>query len=204
VGRAASREDIAEALCEVVRRVASGEPVSSVDVAAAASMQQQAQAPVSDSVTSIIYKRIPLDHSKGADPLGGLYLGSFGPHGPELLNLTRAVVDDEEMVQAVKLTGDANVPAGSVSFRAKTGRKHRLEARDVYPDELGIMARYKGEGRVAQRGFTQPRWVEGELLVFNAKGNTLTGGAELGFVWAVPGEKRFLILLNRVDLGDVK
>jgi len=200
------------------------------------------------------YKRIPPDHSKGADPLGGLYLGSFGPHGPELLNLTRAVVDDEEMVQAVKLTGDANVPAGSVSFRAKTGRKHRLEARDVYPDELGIMARwvwpplaggresdtfmvafeegaqgwspypsipiqsyhvigfislpcharYKGEGRVAQRGFTQPRWVEGELLVFNAKGNTLTGGAELGFVWAVPGEKRFLILLNRVDLGDVK
>jgi len=54
VGRAASREDIAEALCEVVRRVASGEPVSSVDVAAAASMQQQAQAPVSDSVTSIM------------------------------------------------------------------------------------------------------------------------------------------------------
>ena len=54
MGRAASREDIAEALCEVVRRVASGEPVSSVDVAAAASMQQQAQAPVSDSVTSIM------------------------------------------------------------------------------------------------------------------------------------------------------
>ncbi len=44
--------------------------------------------------------------------------------------------------------------------------------------------------------------MEGELLVFNAKGNALTGGAELGFVWAVPGEKRFLILLNRVDLSD--
>lgn len=65
------------------------------------------------------------------------------------------------------------------------------------------LIRYKGEGRVAQKGFTQPRWVEGELLVFNAKGNALTGGAELGFVWAVPGEKRFLILLNRVDLTDV-
>ena len=55
-------------------------------------------------------------------------------------------MDGEEVVQAMKLTGDANVPAGSVSFRAKTGRKHRLEARDVYPDELGITARC-GNGR---------------------------------------------------------
>ncbi len=94
---------------------------------------------------------------------------------------------------------------GSVSFRAKVGRKQRLDGRDVYPNELGIVARYRGEGRVAQRGFTQPRWVEGELLVFNsfnAKGNSVTGGAELGFVWAVPGEKRFLILLNRVELAE--
>ena len=95
----------------------------------------------STSFLSYSYKRIPMDRSKGTDPLSGLYLGSFGPHGPELLNLTRTLVDGEEMVKALKLTGDANVPAGSVSFRAKTGRKHRLEARDVYPDELGIMAR---------------------------------------------------------------
>lgn len=53
MGRAASREDIAEALREVVRRVASGEPVSSVDVAAA-SAQQQTQPDLSDSVTSIM------------------------------------------------------------------------------------------------------------------------------------------------------
>lgn len=93
-------------------------------------------------ISSLIrYKRIPVDRSKGTDPLSGLVLGSFGPHGPELLNLTRTIIDGEEVVQAMKLTGDANVPAGSVSFRAKTGRKHRLEARDVYPDELGIMAR---------------------------------------------------------------
>jgi hypothetical protein len=45
--------------------------------------------------------------------------------------------------------------------------------------------------------------VEGELLVFNSKGGPLTGGAQLGFVWAVPGEKRFLILLSRVELSDV-
>lgn len=153
-----------------------------------------------ENVTSVSYQRIHMDPSAGTDPLSGLYLGSFGPHGPELLRLDRTLVDGEEVVQATKLTGDANVPAGSISFRAKVGRKHRLAVRDVYPDELGITARYQGEGRVAQKGFTQPRWVEGELLVFTTKGNPVTAGAELGFVWSVPGEKRFLILLNRIDL----
>lgn len=152
------------------------------------------------SISRRSYKRLPLERSH-ADPLSGLYLGSFGPHGPELLQLSRGIEDGEEVVNATKVTGDANVPAGVVSFRAKVGRRHRLDSRQVYPDELGVTARYRGEGRVAQRGFAQPRWVEGELLVFGSKGNALTAGAQLGFVWEVPGEKRFLILLNRVDLS---
>lgn len=94
------------------------------------------------------------------------------------------------------------LPAGEVSFRAKVGRRHKLSARDVYPDELGIMARYKGEGRVAMPGYKSPRWVEGELLVFTVGASPLTSGAELGFVWNVPGEKRFLILLNKLDLQE--
>lgn len=63
VGRAASRQGIAEALREVVRRVASGEPVSSVDVALGEGGGNRApqmlplplpqQHLVSDSVTSI-------------------------------------------------------------------------------------------------------------------------------------------------------
>lgn len=230
VGHAAPREEIAEALREMVRRAASGETSSSVDVVLSSRGSTSSSASSSSSsgagrsptlaaskpaspaaakrpanltaTSSITYKRLSLEHPK-TDPLCGLFLGSFGPHGPELLQLTRYTADGDEMVQAVKVTGDANVPAGSVSFRAKVGRKHRLDARDVYPDELGIMARYKGEGRVANKAFTQPRWVEGELLVFNSKGGPLTGGAQLGFVWAVPGEKRFLILLSRVELGDI-
>lgn len=61
------------------------------------------------------------------------------------------------------------------------------------------LCRYKGEGRVAQPGFRSPRWVEGELLQFGAN-SPLTGTAALGFVWHVPNEKRFLILLNKLDL----
>ncbi len=53
----------------------------------------------------------------------------------------------------MQVTGDPNVPASEVSFRARVGRRHRLDPRDVYPEELGITARYKGEGRVAMAGY---------------------------------------------------
>lgn len=149
----------------------------------------------------VCFSRIKMDYAK-TDPLCGLYLGAFGPHGPELLQLRRIECEDgEECVEGIKLTGDRNVPAGEVSFRVKVGRKRRLESRGIYPEDLGIVARYKGEGRVADHGFTNARWVEGELLQFSPSGsNKLTGGAQLGFVWSVPGARRFLILLNRMTL----
>lgn len=79
------------------------------------------------------------------------------------------------------------------------GRKHRLSGSPAYPEELGVAARYKGEGRVAGYGFSKPRWVDGELLVFSS-GSPIADGAELGFIWNVPGERKFLILLNKIDL----
>ena len=45
------------------------------------------------------------------------------------------------------------------------------------------------------------RWVDGELLRF-ASNNPATHGAELGFVWMVPQDKRYLVLLNKVELDD--
>lgn len=136
------------------------------------------------------------------DPLTGLYIGAFGPHGPELLQLSRGTWQDgEEAVYGVKVTGDPNVPAGSLSFRAKVGRRHRLEPSEEYPPDLGVVVRYKGEGRIAATGYRNPRWVEGELLQFSSN-SPVTRGAQLGFVWSVPGEKKFLILLNKVDLDN--
>mmetsp|Transcript_17519 Transcript_17519/g.43257 ORF Transcript_17519/g.43257 Transcript_17519/m.43257 type:complete len:379 (+) Transcript_17519:88-1224(+) len=155
------------------------------------------------------FTRIPAGVASRAsnDPFDRLYLGAFGPHGPEVLRLVRGRWGDElgegeDCVTAVKLTGDANVPAGAASFRAKVGKSDKLDSSFSYPEELGVMARYKGQGRVAKPGFKERHWVDGELLLLDGRGGSLTGGAELGFVWAVPGERRLLILFSSLQLPD--
>ncbi|GIL46117.1 hypothetical protein Vafri_3176 [Volvox africanus] len=50
-------------------------------------------------------------------PLAGLWMGVYGPHGPEIISLGYDGRGSGSMIVATKITGDPNVPAGEVTFR---------------------------------------------------------------------------------------
>ncbi|CAI9294446.1 unnamed protein product [Lactuca saligna] len=159
--------------------------------------------PLSGSTT---FNRIELPTNK--DPLNALYVGSHGLYTSEVIQLRRKFgqwkeegsmkelsnLEFYEYVEAVKLTGDAYVPAGQVAFRAKVGTKYQLPHKGIIPEEFGVIARYRGQGRLADPGFQNPRWVDGELVILDGK--YIKGGPVVGFVYWAP-EYHFLVFFNQ-------
>ncbi|CAA7393916.1 unnamed protein product [Spirodela intermedia] len=158
----------------------------------------------------ILFHRIEIPST--SDPLSGLYVSAQGMLHTEVLQLRRkfgqweddGVVTTKsaglrfyEYVEALKLTGDPSVPAGQVAFRAKIGKQYQLPHKGIIPEEFGMIARYKGQGRLADPGFKNPRWVDGELVILDGK--YIRGGPVIGFVYWAP-EYHYLVFFNRLRL----
>jgi hypothetical protein len=100
---------------------------------------------------------------------------------------------------AVKVTGDKNVPRGEVTFKADltpTSVKRFRSGDYVNKDELSKplepitltekaaskwgtqqLPRYRGTGQVAEEGFRNNRWMDGQLIII--------GDDYFSFAWVV-------------------
>lgn len=92
--------------------------------------------------------------------LSGEWIGHYPGHFDEVVK----IVQEEDEIEAIKVTGDDYVPAGATTWRAS----------------LRTMT---GEGQIAEREFVNPRFVPGILTVINPE--------RIVFKWENCGEVEF-------------
>lgn len=132
--------------------------------------------------------------------LEGLWVGKYGQHGYEMINVTYT----GDLLVAYKVTGDKNVPRGEITFQVDLNPLHRKVDGDVKADSSSTpkveqlqpisltekaakkwgttqLPRYKGLGQVAETGFTNNQWMEGQLIII--------GEEYFSFAW-VPIEQQ--------------
>ena len=108
--------------------------------------------------------------------LDGLWVGKYGDHGYELINVTYA----GDVLMAHKVTGTKNVPKGEATFEVDLSPKSiNMDGADnaLEPIELGDSAanqwgskylqRFGGRGQVAAEGYVDSQWVDGQLIMVN-------------------------------------
>ena len=125
-------------------------------------------------------------------------ISRYGNHGYEMINVTYS----GDTLIAYKVTGDKNVPRGEITFQAdlappavrrlKTsrGRFSKLSNEELKALEPIVLTdkaaskwgtrqlpRYRGLGQVAENGFENHRWMDGQLIII--------GEDYFSFAWVV-------------------
>lgn len=103
--------------------------------------------------------------------LGGLWVGKYGDHGFEMINVTYV----GDVLVAYKITGDQNVPKGEITFTvdlsmsAAESMLEPIELNDEASEQWGsrFLQRFTGRGQVAQTGFVSPHWMDGQMILVN-------------------------------------
>jgi len=112
--------------------------------------------------------------------LHGLWVGKYGNNGHELVNITYS----GDTLTATKVTGDRHVPRGEISFTANLQPRTYNDPDVLPPVELlnsaasqwgaKLLPRFVGKGHVADEGYKEVAWVEGQLVLI---------GDYFGFAW---------------------
>jgi hypothetical protein len=123
--------------------------------------------------------------------LSGLWVGKYGDHGYEMVNVTYAGGELGNVLVATKVTGDKNVPKGEITFTADLhpeakGRKelNPIELSDTAAKQWGHkhLPRFPGQGQVAAEGFVNNQWMDGQLILV---------GEYFSFAWLPIGHQIF-------------
>ena len=134
--------------------------------------------------------------------LSGLWVGKYGDHGYEMINVTYV----EDTLVATKVTGDLNVPKGEITFTADLHPRplpastpgdddlHTDDPNSRYlePIELSDAAskqwghkhlpRFHGQGQAAEEGYVNSQWMDGQLILV---------GEYFSFAWIPLGHQIF-------------
>jgi len=110
--------------------------------------------------------------------LGGLWVGKYGAHGFEMINVTYT---DDTLV-AYKVTGDQNIPRGEITFTADfqvdapgygTGNQplEPIVLSENSAKKWGTkkLPRFPGQGHAAEPGYVNNQFMEGQLVVIGEK-----------------------------------